>query len=99
MSVASRPLWATLLVGVVAVLLVGSVAVGANGVLRVWEMERELDTLERDLVALRAETERLTAIVDRLRNDPAYVEQLARETLGLVRPGDTVLKFPAQPAR
>jgi cell division protein FtsB len=99
MSVAPRSLPATLLVGVVAVLLAGTVAVGANGVLRVWEMERELDMLERDLVALRAETERLTATVDRLRNDPTYVEQLARETLGLVRPGDTVLKFPSQPAR
>ena len=34
--------------------------------------------------------------VERLRNDPAYTEQLAREELGWVREGDTVLKFPSQ---
>jgi cell division protein FtsB len=32
--------------------------------------------------------------VDRLRTDPAYIEKLAREELGYVRPGETVLKFP-----
>ena len=32
-----------------------------------------------------------------LRNDPAYVEKLAREELGMVREGETVLKFPSQP--
>jgi cell division protein FtsB len=32
--------------------------------------------------------------VERLRNDPAYVEKLAREELGYVRPDETVLKFP-----
>jgi cell division protein FtsB len=34
--------------------------------------------------------------VDRLRNDPHYIEKIAREDLGLVRQGDTVLKFPSQ---
>ena len=44
--------------------------------------------------ALRAETARLTADVDRLRTDPDYIEQIARDKLGLVKPGDRVLKLP-----
>ena len=52
--------------------------------------------MERDLVTLRARTEELTRTVDRLRNDPAYIEKLAREDLGYVREGETVLKFPSQ---
>jgi cell division protein FtsB len=44
--------------------------------------------------ALRADTARLTAEVDRLRTDPEYIEQIAREKLGLVKPGERVYKLP-----
>jgi cell division protein FtsB len=82
--------------GVAAVLVVAVVlgAYGARAAVRVSEMRREMDTMERDLVALRARTEELTKTVERLRNDPAYLEKLAREDLGYVREGETVLKFP-----
>jgi cell division protein FtsB len=57
---------------------------------------------------LRAEQERLTGEVARLeerkldlarriralREDPGYVELLARQRLGLVRPGDVVIQLP-----
>ncbi len=67
-----------------------------RAVLKVSEMRREMDTMERDLVTLRARTDELTRTVERLRNDPAYIEKLAREDLGYVREGETVLKFPSQ---
>ena len=37
--------------------------------------------------------------MERLRNDPAYIEKLAREEFGYVRPGETVLKFPPSGGR
>jgi cell division protein FtsB len=82
--------------GVAAVLLVAVAlsAYGARAVFKVSEMRRDMETMERDLVTLRARTEELTKTVDRLRNDPAYIEKLAREDLGYVREGETVLKFP-----
>ena len=55
------------------------------------------DALEREVAVLRAETGRLTAEVDRLRSDPEYIEQMARERLGLVKPGDRVYKLPPTP--
>jgi cell division protein FtsB len=64
-------------------------------VVRVGEMRREIAAMERDLVTLRARTEELSLMVERLRTDPAYVEKLAREELGYVRDGETVLKFPS----
>jgi cell division protein FtsB len=82
--------------GVAGALLV-SVGLGAYGVravLRVVEMRSQMDTMEKDLVALRARADELTKTVDRLRSDPAYIEKLAREDLGYVREGETVLKFP-----
>jgi cell division protein FtsB len=83
----------------VVVLAVGLVVYGGNGVARVWQMRRELEALERDLTTLRARHEQLAATVDRLRHDPAYIEKLAREEMGMVRAGETVLKFPSAPAR
>jgi cell division protein FtsB len=86
--------------GVAAVVLVVLVLTvyGTRAVLKVSEMHREMDSMERDLVTLRARTEELTRTVDRLRNDPAYIEKLAREDLGYVREGETVLKFPKSDA-
>ena len=89
--------------GAVALLTLGLAVYGGNQVLRVTQLRRQLETMERDIVALRARAEELTRTVDRLRNDPAYMEKLAREEFGYVRPDETVLKFPssgrAAPAR
>jgi cell division protein FtsB len=89
------------LVGGAALLVVVSALTmyGVSAVVRVSHMKREMETLERDLVTLRARTDELTKTVDRLRTDPAYIEKLAREDLGYVREGETVLKFPKGGAR
>jgi cell division protein FtsB len=77
-------------------LVLGGLVIGGNGFMRVRAMQREITTLEHELVRLRARSEDLIRTVDRLRNDPQYIEKVAREDLGLVRQGDTVLKFPSQ---
>jgi cell division protein FtsB len=78
----------------VAVVAVALAAYGTSAVLKVSELRREMETMEHDLVTLRARADELTRTVDRLRSDPAYIEKLAREDLGYVREGETVLKFP-----
>jgi cell division protein FtsB len=78
------------------VTVAGALAVFAGGgVLRVRAMQQEIRQLETELATLRAQTAKLTATIDKLRHDPAYIEKLAREDLGYVREGETVLKFPA----
>jgi cell division protein FtsB len=82
--------------GTAVVLLAAGVAgYAGNQILRVTQMRREIVTMEREITTLRARTEELTRTVERLRNDPAYVEKLAREEFGMVRPDETVLKFPS----
>jgi len=84
-----------LLGGAALLVVVGALTLyGVNAVIRVSHLKREMETMERDLVTLRARTDELTRTVDRLRTDPAYIEKLAREDLGYVREGETVLKFP-----
>ena len=86
-------------VAAIVIVVLALSAYGTRAVLRVSELRREMDVMERDLVTLRARTEELTRTVDRLRNDPAYIEKLAREDLGYVREGETVLKFPKSDGR
>jgi cell division protein FtsB len=86
-------------VAAIVIVVLALSAYGTRAVLRVSELRREMDAMERDLVTLRARTEERTRTVDRLRNDPAYIEKLAREDLGYVREGETVLKFPKSDGR
>jgi cell division protein FtsB len=90
-------------VGTVAMIVLASglAIFGAKESVRTWQMRRALDTVDRELNTLRARQTELSRTVDRLRNDPAYIEQIAREQMGMVREGESVLKFPSHspPAR
>ncbi len=50
--------------------------------------------LERDIRAAELRLEELAVEVERRRDDEAMIEKLAREELGLVRPGDVVIVLP-----
>jgi cell division protein FtsB len=80
------------------VLAAGFAVYGGHQVLKVRHMRAEIAAMDREIVTLRARTTELSRTVERLRNDPVYIEKLAREELGYVRPGETVLKF-AKPGR
>jgi len=80
--------------GVMAAAAVLLLVYGGGSLVRVWQMQREVETLERDIASLRDETQRLPRTIDGLRNNPDEIERLARETLGLVKPGERILKLP-----
>jgi cell division protein FtsB len=82
---------------VIVTLAVAFVVYGGSGLVRVWQMQKEVEALEREIVTLRAEMQEMARTVDSLRSDPAALEKLAREELGFVRPGEKVLKFPSTP--
>jgi cell division protein FtsB len=88
-------------VGIAAMVMlaVGLAVFGVKESVRAWQMRREMARVERELTTLRARQGELTRTVDRLRNDLLYIEKLAREEMGMVREGETVLKFrsPAAP--
>jgi cell division protein FtsB len=53
------------------------------------EQRAELGSMERRAAELEVENDRLSSRADQLR-DPAYLERLARQCLGMVQPGETV---------
>ena len=65
-----------------------------DGMPRLEAVEKELDTVERENADLQREIDLLRARVTRLRDDPAAVEQLARDELGLIRQSEVVFQFP-----
>ncbi|HEV8675567.1 MAG TPA: septum formation initiator family protein [Methylomirabilota bacterium] len=78
-------------------LLLGAAVLGDNGVLQLRRLRAEVESLHRDVQALEAENERLSRAIAELRHDPTALERIAREELGLVRPGERVLRFPRSP--
>jgi cell division protein FtsB len=79
------------------VLALALVVYGGSGLLRVWRMKQDVEALEGEIAALRGQNQDLARTVDRLRSDPAEIEKIAREELGLARPGEKILKFPPTP--
>ncbi len=78
-------------------LVVASV-MGNRSLIRLYQMHRDRVAIEREIEQLTTANAALAEEVRTLRTDPARVEAIAREELGLVRPGDLVYEFrPAQP--
>jgi cell division protein FtsB len=50
--------------------------------------------LERQIQETVARSEWLRSRIDRLHHDPGMLERLAREDLGMVRPGDVIIELP-----
>ncbi len=62
--------------------------------LRALQLRAELHAENARLVRENGELERR---VDALRSDPAMIERLARERLGLAREGDRIYEWPVEP--
>ncbi len=81
-----------------AVLAISVVAVPVllfepEGLPRMRALEHELDSVRENNAELRRDVARLRTDVKNLRDDPAAVERIAREQLGLVRKSEVVFQF------
>ena len=67
--------------------------VGERGLLTSLRMVDRRDRLERDITAIDARNAALRLEIERLRKDPLTIETLARERLGMGRPGELTYRF------
>ena len=88
------PIWRRalnyLLVFATVVLLVDAL-VGERGLVATTRARRQSAELAASVAQVRDENARLRALADRLNADPSAIESLARETLGLVHPGEVLV--------
>lgn len=74
--------------------------VGDHGFLATVKARRQYVALQRVLYAIREDNQRLKVEMNRLKYDPTAIEDAARQDLGLIRPGETlVIIKDAQPAK
>jgi cell division protein FtsB len=57
------------------------------------EMQRQVEQAEEEVRLEKEMLQHLKAKQERLLSDPRFVERIAREELGLAKPGETVFKF------
>lgn len=80
-----------LVVGAVLVVATNLLA-GERGLPALLQSRRDAARLTAQIGALRAENAALAARIRALTSDPATIEAVARRTLGLMRPGEIVVK-------
>ena len=88
-----------LLTCVAALVLLAIAAVyGDRGLIHLLRMRSEQSALEHTAFDLQQQNERLRQRIQRLRSDDHYLEQLARERIGLVKKGEIMYRVttPAQ---
>jgi len=66
---------------------------GDYGLREIRRKQHEIQRLVREVDAIEQENARLVREIQRLRTDMSYLEKIAREDLGLVRPKELVFEF------
>ena len=74
----------------ITLVLVADALVGEKGLVESMRARRQYRDVAASLESLRRENSRLRDSVRRLRDDPGAIESLAREQLGLIRPGEVL---------
>ena len=77
--------------------LVAASLVGNRGLIRLYQMHRTKVALTREIEHLTSTNAALAEEVRALRTDPGRLEAIAREELGLVKPGEVVYEFRSAP--
>lgn len=70
-------------------LIVGALF-GDRGLLHLLDQRHRAEALAQEIDALQAENASLVLEIAALRSDPRAIERVAREELGMLRPGETV---------
>jgi cell division protein FtsB len=70
-----------------------------KGAFAVHAQSLKVQAVRKEIKALENENKNLSEEIKALENaDPAVIEKIARDELGLVKPGDRILVLPADPA-
>ncbi|MCB0323840.1 MAG: septum formation initiator family protein [Bdellovibrionales bacterium] len=85
---------ATMAFGIILALLAFFIVAGQSGLMRLGEMRREVQELDLKNRELESEIVRTQNKIYGLRKSDPVLEKLAREELGLSKPGEIVYIFP-----
>ena len=82
------------LLGLLVLILVVHDIFGTHGYLAMRRTQQEIKKVNADLDQLNEENLQLEQEVRELKTDPHKIEKIARDELGLARPGEVIIKIP-----
>ena len=83
--------------GALLVLVLMHTIFGPYGYLSMRRSQQEIEKLREEIGKLDRENEELTGEIRALQTDPAAIEKVAREDMGLARPGEMIFRLPDDP--
>jgi cell division protein FtsB len=85
---------ATIAIGALALVMAYGVVFGHNGLTAFAHKREEAQSLQKQMLQLHKENDRLREQVDRLQSDPSAIENQAREELHYTRAGEVIYTLP-----
>jgi cell division protein FtsB len=67
---------------------------GSHGIVAMRRTQKEIDQIRAQIGKINDENKSLTGQVNSLKTDPRAIEHIAREEMGLARPGEMIFKIP-----
>jgi cell division protein FtsB len=67
---------------------------GPHGFIAMRRTQKEIDQIREQIGKVNDENKSLTDQVNSLKSDPRSIERIAREEMGLARPGEMIFKIP-----
>jgi cell division protein FtsB len=72
---------------------------GPSSLWRIYQFRKQRDQIKSDILQLSEENKLLRQDIQKLRTDPECVSRIAREELGLVKPGEIIYRYHHQQDR
>lgn len=85
--------WALLLAIFLSSIVLAIALFRPGGILEVYQLSERVQATKGEISALAEENAEIRGEIETLRGDARTLERIAREELGLVKPGETVYEF------
>jgi cell division protein FtsB len=70
---------------------------GTHGFIAMRRTQKEIEQIREQIGKINDQNKSLTEQVNSLKSDPKSIERIAREEMGLARPGEMIFKLPDTP--
>jgi cell division protein FtsB len=80
-------------VGILVLIILALTVFGDHGLLNLVRYRNQREALTAEANQLEAENCRLQDEIERLKGDDLFLERVAREELGMVKPGEIIFQF------
>jgi cell division protein FtsB len=86
--------WGSSIFVLLLLALVAHVLFGQHGLVAMRRAQKEVVKLQLEIAQLNDDNKKLADEIQALKTDPLMIEKIAREEMGLARPGEQIYKLP-----